>query len=596
MAAPLVRAKDMKVHYPLFKGFLQRLFGGGRLVVRALDGVSFEVRRGEIFGLVGESGCGKSTAGRALMGLTPITDGEIVLEFPEEAAGREERVRPLGLRLVCLAWWAAAAVHLADAAGFALTGSAFLPLGLMASTPGIYLALVGGAATALAGLGLALWMLQPWSRRPARVVAGINAILAFAIMPWGLFEVAMESAIVAYLGTPGPVGLLRRSGWLVPATRFTLRKEGVLEGAEDDEDPPWSERWLLGPRAVKTAGLSWVLKQLRAKVQIVYQDPHAAMSPGMTIGESIGHALRAHGTSTVAGAAAGSLERSREPAREDVRASALRLLEDVGLRPPEQFHDRLSTELSGGQKQRAVIARALAPRPLLLVADEPVALLDMSIRAMVLDLLLDLKRRYGLTYVFITHDLATAKLVCDRIAIMYLGRIVEMGEASRIYADPKHPYTKALLDAIPIPDPARRRTKVLPKGEVPDAVFPPAGCRFHPRCPVALPSCGWEGRDFLEYLEERRLDPATLAAEEEAFGEIPDWSAEGPLASRKLPPEKAEALATRVREALEEAPVPLRKAVASVGVEGDYVRIRFRPPAVLAPKEVEGRTVECLLY
>src|SRR2546426_12176693 len=181
-------------------------------------------------------------------------------------------------------------------------------------------------------------------------------------------------------------------------------------------------------------------------------------------------------------------------------------------------------------------------KPELIVADEPVAMLDMSIRSRVHELILDLKQRYGPTYLFITHDLATAKFICDRIAIMYLGRIVEMGSSKGIYADPKHPYTRALLEAVPVPDPTRGGRKVLPRGEVPDAVHPPAGCRFHPRCPVAMPTCGWEGRDFVEFLELRWLSPE-IAAAEAALGPVEEWTSAGLSAGRgaraRAPPGRA---------------------------------------------------------
>ena len=194
------------------------------------------------------------------------------------------------------------------------------------------------------------------------------------------------------------------------------------------------------------------------------------------------------------------------------------VLEDVGLHPADLFHDKYPRELSGGQKQRVVLGRVIALRPSIVIADEPVAMLDMSIRAHVLRLLLDLRAKYGLTYIFITHDLATAKLICERIAIMYLGQIAEIGTTRSVYAHPKHPYTKALLEAIPVPDPDRRHEKKLPKGEVPNAVNPPAGCRFHPRCPVATPTCGWEPRDVFELLDRRALDVETRNRDEEALG------------------------------------------------------------------------------
>ena len=211
-------------------------------------------------------------------------------------------------------------------------------------------------------------------------------------------------------------------------------------------------------------------------MQIVFQDPHASLNPAMTIEQSVGHPLQIHGIGSA-------------PER---RRRIVETLETVGLAPAEQFMAKYPSDLSGGQKQRAVIARAIILNPVLLVADEPVSMLDMSVRAKILELMLELKRELDLTYLYITHDLATAKFFCDRIAILYLGRIVEIGPAAAIYADPKHPYTQALLRAIPEPDPLRTVPRDLPRGEVPDAAQPPLGCSFHPRCPKAFEVCGWE--------------------------------------------------------------------------------------------------------
>jgi peptide/nickel transport system ATP-binding protein len=227
------------------------------------------------------------------------------------------------------------------------------------------------------------------------------------------------------------------------------------------------------------------LRALRRRMQIVFQDPHASLNPAMTIEQSVGHPLTIHGVA-----------RGRE-----LRVRVAEALETVGLSPPDQFMAKYPSDLSGGQKQRAVIARAIILNPLLLVADEPVSMLDMSVRAKILELMLQLKREFGFTYLYITHDLATAKFFCDRIAILYLGRIVEIGPSKAIYADPKHPYTQALLKAIPEPDPRRSVPRDLPRGEVPDAARPPLGCSFHPRCPMAFEVCGWEMRDLRDLLE-----------------------------------------------------------------------------------------------
>jgi oligopeptide/dipeptide ABC transporter ATP-binding protein len=248
-------------------------------------------------------------------------------------------------------------------------------------------------------------------------------------------------------------------------------------------------------------------RAIRRRMQIVFQDPHASLNPAMTIVQAVGHPLQIHGLAT-------------RP--EEIRARVADVLERVGLSPVEQFLDKYPSDLSGGQKQRAVIARAIILNPVLLVADEPVSMLDMSVRAKILELMLALKHDFDLTYLYITHDLATAKFFCDRIAIMYLGRIVEIGPSEAIYEDPKHPYTQALLRAIPEPDPRRTIPRDLPRGEVPDASRPPLGCSFHPRCPKAFEVCGWEARDLKELLERRwaGLDEEGFEAEREAVGPV----------------------------------------------------------------------------
>jgi peptide/nickel transport system ATP-binding protein len=321
------------------------------------------------------------------------------------------------------------------------------------------------------------------------------------------------------------------------------------------------------------------LRPLRTRMQIVFQDPHAALNPGMTIGRAIMDPLLIHETASEA----------------EARDRALRVMEEVGLTPAEDLFTKYPADLSGGQKQRAVLARAIVLHPSLIVADEPVAMLDMSIRAKILELLLELRDRYGLAYLFITHDLATAKFVCDRIAIMYLGRIVEAGPTAAIFRDPKHPYTRALLAAIPVPEPGWVRKQTLPRGEVPDAIFPPAGCRFHPRCPVALPTCGWEGRDFIDYLEERHLDPDLAKADDAALGPMERWRP-ALRECRLARVDDPGAVASYVQSILLQAPKPLAGAVVGVGLEEGDVVVRFRIPDPLEPKQVEGRIVECLLY
>lgn len=215
------------------------------------------------------------------------------------------------------------------------------------------------------------------------------------------------------------------------------------------------------------------LEDLRSKVQMIFQDPVSSLSPRMSVGEAIGHPLEIHGIGD----------------RAWRREAVLEIMRKVGLAPAEYLYKKYPHQLSGGQSQRVVIARALVTRPDFVVADEPIAMADVSVRALILQLMRDLKEEMGLTYLFITHDLATAKYLCDRVAIMYLGRIVELASRDELFSRPHHPYTKALLAAVPIPDPKARKEKDLPAGEIPSAIDPPAGCHFHPRCRYAKPEC-----------------------------------------------------------------------------------------------------------
>ena len=326
----LIEVRDLEVHFALHGTFRSRLTGHGGGSVKAVDGVSFDLREGEVLGLVGESGSGKTTLGRALLGLVRPTGGSVKLRGRELAGLPEKELRPL-----------------------------------------------------------------------------------------------------------------------------------------------------------------------RRHLQMVFQDPHASLNPAMNLETAIAHPLQIHGMTNSAA---------------ETRAKVRETLDLVGLSPADDFAARFPADLSGGQKQRAAIARSIIVGPELLVADEPVSMLDMSVRAKILDLMIDLKKRLGLTYVYVTHDLATAKFFCDRVAIMYLGRIVEVGPVEAIFADPKHPYTQALVRAIPEPDPDKALPRDLPRGEIPDAASPPLGCSFHPRCPLAFEPCGWEGRDLRVLLEER-----WLAAGEEAY-------------------------------------------------------------------------------
>jgi oligopeptide/dipeptide ABC transporter ATP-binding protein len=215
------------------------------------------------------------------------------------------------------------------------------------------------------------------------------------------------------------------------------------------------------------------LRKLRRQMQLVFQDPLSSLNPRMPVGVTIAESLRFHGIGTA-------------PERSE-RARAM--LDVVGL--SRQYFDRLPHEFSGGQCQRVGIARALVLRPKLVVLDEPVSALDVSIRSQILNLLLQLRQEFGLTYMMISHDLAVVKRVCDRTAVLYLGRIVEIADSDALYREPLHPYTRALISAIPPPDPQAKRARDLGgiEGDVPSPIDPPKGCRFHTRCPHRMPIC-----------------------------------------------------------------------------------------------------------
>ena len=209
------------------------------------------------------------------------------------------------------------------------------------------------------------------------------------------------------------------------------------------------------------------LRERRSQMQLVFQDPYASLNPRMTIGAAIAEPLIIH---------------KLTPSASARRGRVLQLLSKVGL--PDDAIDRYPHEFSGGQRQRVGIARALAAQPRLLVCDEPISALDVSIQAQIVNLLIDLQAAEKLTYLFISHDLNVVRHLCDRVAVMYLGRIVEQGTANAVYRDPRHPYTHALLSAIPVGGPTQRRDRVVLTGDVPSPLRPPPGCAFHPRCPV----------------------------------------------------------------------------------------------------------------
>jgi oligopeptide transport system ATP-binding protein len=244
-------------------------------------------------------------------------------------------------------------------------------------------------------------------------------------------------------------------------------------------EPTSGEVWFQGANVTRLG--TDALRQLRRDMQIIFQDPYASLNPRLTVGAIIGEALQIHG-----------LAKSRKALEERV----VELLETVGLQPDHLF--RFPHEFSGGPRQRIGIARALAVEPKLMVCDEPVSALDVSIQAQVINLLEDLQEKFGLTYLFIAHDLSVVEHISSRVAVMYLGRVVEIAPSRALYDTPLHPYTEALLSAVPIPDPTVKRKRIMLQGDVPNPIRPPPGCHFHTRCPIAKPDCAQRDPELLE--------------------------------------------------------------------------------------------------
>ena len=235
-------------------------------------------------------------------------------------------------------------------------------------------------------------------------------------------------------------------------------------------EPSSGEVWFQGNDVTRMGGDQ--LRSLRRDMQIIFQDPYASLNPRLKVGAIIGEALTIH---------------KLAPTQKAMEDRVVQLLETVGLQP-DHMH-RFPHEFSGGQRQRIGIARALAVEPKLIVCDEPVSALDVSIQAQVINLLEDLQEEFGLTYLFIAHDLSVVEHISTRVAVMYLGRVVEIAPSRELYDNPLHPYTEALLSAVPIPDPTVKRKRIMLQGDVPNPIRPPSGCHFHTRCPIAKPDC-----------------------------------------------------------------------------------------------------------
>lgn len=307
------------------------------------------------------------------------------------------------------------------------------------------------------------------------ILLEVNNLKKYFPIKGGVFgrvvgNVKAVDGVSFYVNKGETVGLVGESGCGKTTTgKVVLRLEEATEG-----------EILFEGRNVLELGRE-EMRSLRREMQIIFQDPYSSLNPRMTVGNIIGEALEIHGL-------------ARGKAKEK---KVKELLEVVGL--TAHHMRRYPHEFSGGQRQRIGVARALAVDPKLIVCDEPVSALDVSIQAQVINLMEDLQKEFDLTYLFIAHDLSVVKHISDRIAVMYLGKIVELADKKVLFKKPIHPYTQALLSAIPIPDPAIQREKIILKGDVPSPINPPSGCRFHTRCPYVMDICKTEEPEFVDW-------------------------------------------------------------------------------------------------
>jgi peptide/nickel transport system ATP-binding protein len=310
----------------------------------------------------------------------------------------------------------------------------------------------------------------------------------------------------------------------------------------------------------------------RREVQMVFQDPYQTLNPRFTIGDIVAEPLKIHG-----------LAKGRE-----LDGRVVEALERAGLKQAETYKDRFPHEFSGGQRQRVAIARAIVLEPRFVVADEPVSMLDVSIRAGVLNLMRRFRDEMGISFVYVSHDLPTIRYVADRTAIMYLGEIVEIGPTEKIIAERNHPYTRLLLDASPEPDPDVVKPPLEAAGEIPSAIAPPNGCRFHTRCPFATPICGWEGRDVQAALAVRRLEGEDLSA-------LGDTKIEG-TDILVAAPNGADAARAAVKNVMAARKDSLLEA-ARISVEGNALRISFKKMDSPAMRSLASdHKVACVLF
>jgi oligopeptide/dipeptide ABC transporter ATP-binding protein len=460
---------------------------------------------------VGESGCGKTSTGKAILKLVEATDGDILLEMPEGDARAYEKLRqrpddPVARRALdglrrkySVTWkenlpWTAGQALLSAGAILAATF-----LGVFA--PSLVLAIFAEPFAdpwptigLCVSIGLILGLVG--SLPPTRLSRRTRVILTLVAL--GSIIVASVPALYIHRAVVGDLSRFDVGSAL--ATPWTQDLAAMLVGLAFGTIAAGGGSALLLDWRERSEGMAGIhMRSIRRRLQLIFQDPYESLNPKQSVYEIVSEPLAVNRV-------------SRNPG--ETSALVKEALTDVGLRPPEEFLFRFPHELSGGQRQRVSIAAALVLQPDFIVADEPVSMLDVSIRTEILQVMMELRTRRGITYLFITHDLSLAWVLADRIAVMYLGKIVEMGTTEQVIGHPMHPYTKALISVVPSPDPRHKVERIILKGERPDPSDIPPGCRFHPRCPFAFERCGWTAEEVADQLRSLKAGGSLAGAGE----------------------------------------------------------------------------------